>query len=281
VNNPPTASAGPDQSITAPSSSIALVGSGSDSDGSVAQYQWSQVSGPNTATLSAAASDSTSVTGLIVGSYVFRLTVTDDGGLTASDTLTVTVDPAPVPPTANAGADQTVMFPTATAALAGTGSDSDGTVSRYQWSQVSGPNTATFSAGTSASTSVSGLIVGSYVFKLTVTDNDGLTGSDTVTVTVSQGGGNTAPRANAGADQTIKLPSTSATLSGSGTDTDGTITKYQWTQVSGPSTATFESPTQASTTVTGLTAGTYFFRLTVTDNTGSTGTDLVMISVKP
>ena len=50
---------------------------------------------------------------------------------------------------------------------------------------------------------------------------------------------NNPPTANAGNDQTVteldaSLNSTVVTLSGSGTDTDGTISSYSWTQISGP-----------------------------------------------
>ena len=42
-------------------------------------------------------------------------------------------------------------------------------------------------------------------------------------------------QANAGPDQTVTLPTTTLVLNGSGNDTDGTITTYAWTKVSGPS----------------------------------------------
>jgi hypothetical protein len=92
-------------------------------------------------------------------------------------------------------------------------------------------------------------------------------------------GGNSSPTANAGTDQSITLPTSSVTLTGSGSDSDGTIASYAWSQISGTS-ATIASPTSATTNVTGLsTAGTRVFRLTVTDNLGATGTDDISISV--
>src|SRR6476661_8891420 len=51
-------------------------------------------------------------------------------------------------------------------------------------------------------------------------------------------GTNQAPTVNAGADQTITLPTNSVTVTGTATDADGSIASYQWSQVSGPSTAT-------------------------------------------
>jgi hypothetical protein len=88
-------------------------------------------------------------------------------------------------PTANAGVDATIVLPINSVTLTGSGSDSDGTISAYAWTQVSGPNTATFTAASSATTNATGLIAGTYVFKLTVTDNNGATGIDTVQVIVA------------------------------------------------------------------------------------------------
>lgn len=91
-------------------------------------------------------------------------------------------------------------------------------------------------------------------------------------------GGNASPTANAGTDQTITLPTSSVTLTGSGNDSDGSISAYAWTKISGTG-GTIVSPTSATTSVTGLTAGTYVFRLTVTDNASATGTDDITVTV--
>lgn len=90
---------------------------------------------------------------------------------------------------------------------------------------------------------------------------------------------NQPPTANAGADQTISLPATSVMLNGTGRDDDGSIASYRWSKTSGGQ-ATITSPNSASTTVTGLAAGTYIFRLTVTDNQGATAYDEVTVIVK-
>ena len=93
-------------------------------------------------------------------------------------------------------------------------------------------------AGTS--TAVNNLVEGTYVFRLKVTDNDGASSEDQVTVTVNPKP-NVAPVAKAGSDMAITLPTNTVTLSGNGsTDSDGTIASYQWTKVSGPA-ATIET----------------------------------------
>ena len=81
---------------------------------------------------------------------------------------------------------------------------------------------------------------------------------------------NIPPIANAGQDQSITLPTNSLTFSGSGRDTDGTISSYSWTKISGPSSYTITNAASPGTTVTGLVQGVYQFRLTVTDNNGAT-----------
>lgn len=89
-----------------------------------------------------------------------------------------------------------------------------------------------------------------------------------------------APIANAGADQTVKENS-QVTLSGSGTDSDGTIASYQWSQSGGPAVSLI-SPNSASTSFIAPTVTSdevLTFSLVVTDNSGLTGTDVVKISV--
>lgn len=94
--------------------------------------------------------------------------------------------------------------------------------------------------------------------------------------TNNRNGGDYVPTASAGSD--ITSTSTSITLSGSGSDSDGTITSYRWTKISGPS-ATISSASSKSTNVTGLTAGTYMFRLRVVDDYGNADSDYVKVTI--
>jgi lysophospholipase L1-like esterase len=215
---------------------------------------------------------------LAAGTQTIRLISTSGLGwninwleITSASTVPVNQSPS-----ANAGADKTITLPTNSVTLTGSGSDPDGTIASYAWTKVSG-GAATINSPSAASTTVSGLAQGSYIFRLTVTDNNGATASDDVTVTVN-GAANQSPSANAGADQTITLPTSSVTLTGSGSDPDGTIASYAWTKVSGGA-ATINSPSSASTTISGLAQGSYIFRLTVTDNGGATASDDVTVTV--
>ncbi len=89
---------------------------------------------------------------------------------------------------------------------------------------------------------------------------------------------------SAGANQTITLPTSVVTLTGSAAAfTPATITSQAWTQTSGSTSGiVITTPTALSTTVTGFsTAGSYVFTLTATDSTASTGSASVTITVNP
>src|SRR5258706_20623 len=162
----------------------------------------------------------------------------------------VTVNPAAnVAPVANAGGNKSITLPVNSVVLNGSGTDSDGTIAGYSWTKVSG-GAATLTNANTASLTASGLVAGTYVFRLTVTDNQGAVGSDDATVTVNPAA-NVAPVANAGGNRSITLPVNSIVLNGSGTDSDGTIAGYSWTKVSGGA-ATLTNATTASLTASGL-----------------------------
>jgi hypothetical protein len=181
-------------------------------------------------------------------------------------------------PTANAGTNQSITLPTNSVTLSGNGTDADGTITSYAWTKLSGPSSGTITSAGSASTTVTGLAQGTYQFQLTVTDNQGATGTATMQVIVNV---NIKPSADAGTDQSITLPTNIVTLSGSGTDADGTIVSYTWTKVSGPSAGSITDANSASTTVTGLVQGTYQFQLTVKDNQGAMGLATMQVIVNP
>lgn len=97
----PVANAGPDQAITLPTSSVTLDGSGTS--GTVTTYTWSQLSGPNTATLATPSTVTCVASGMIQGTYTFKLAVTTG---TSTSTTNVTVNPS-VPPSSHVFSTQT------------------------------------------------------------------------------------------------------------------------------------------------------------------------------
>ena len=221
-NAAPVANAGPDKTITLPTNSVTLNGSATDSDGTIATYSWTKVSG-GAATLTNANTANLTVTGMVVGPYTFRLTVTDNQGAQGSDDATVIVNPAGnSAPLANAGPDKTITLPANSVLLNGSGTDSDGSIASYSWTKVSG-GTATLTNANTANLTVSDLVGGVYTFRLTVTDNQGATGSDDVTVTVIGASGNIPPVANKDNTGTGKNRPVTINVVSNDTDSDGTI----------------------------------------------------------
>ncbi len=136
--------------------------------------------------------------------------------------------------------------------------DSDGTVASYAW------DFGDTTTGTGATPSHTYASAGTYAVKLTVTDNDGATGTVTKNVVVSA-----APPANVAPKAAFTSSTTNlvAALDGSGsTDSDGTVASYAW-DFGDTSTGTGAAPSH-----TYAAAGTYAVKLTVTDDDGGTDT---------
>lgn len=97
ANIAPTVSAGADQTIVFSSNPIQLKGVANDSDGSVISYDWKQVSGPVASKLSNASTADLTIAELTVGTFVYQLEVTDNGGLKSTDQVSIKVNQAVVP----------------------------------------------------------------------------------------------------------------------------------------------------------------------------------------
>jgi hypothetical protein len=133
-NKAPIAVAGPDQVINLPTDSVLLDGrTSSDPDGSISSYLWTKISGPASFNIIKPSDSITKVKALVVGSYQFELKVTDNGGLSAKDTVQISMfgpSQSNRPPVAHAGADQIITLPTNSVNLNGNGStDPDNNIS--------------------------------------------------------------------------------------------------------------------------------------------------------
>jgi len=189
-----------------------------------------------------------------------------------SKTKTGTIPVVNKYPIVNAGADKVISLPTNSATFTGTASDPNGTIASYSWSKVSGP-AATLSGTTTTTLTATGLVRGTYIFRLKATDNNGAYTLDDVKLIV-----NNPPTVSAGVDKALTLPTNSLQITATASDVDGTIASYAWTKVSGP-TCTMTNTTTKVVTVANLVAGTYFFRVTVKDNHGASKSDDVKVTV--
>ena len=95
-NKVPVADAGTAQNLTLPIESVTLTGTGTDSDGDVVAYLWSQVNGPSESIIVNPGSPTTQVKKFAEGSYLFQLQVVDNDGATGVDTIRIVINKAPV-----------------------------------------------------------------------------------------------------------------------------------------------------------------------------------------
>jgi hypothetical protein len=257
LNRPPVADAGPDQTVDY-TQWVNVNGYGStDPEGLPLSYAWTIDGAPVSGSWG-----NLSAGYFSAGTYEIAVTVTDDQGATDTDSmiLTVTNDP----PVADAGPDQTVNH-IQTVTLDGSGSsDLEFSPLRYEWT-IDGVY-----IGNSPNQPAGPFPVGVYTVMLTVTDEEGLKNTDSMTITVI----NEAPVANAGPDQTIGIKgrTTPVTLDGSASsDPEGGIMSYAWTlngQIVGTD-AVFQLE---------VSSGTHSFTLTVTDDHGATSSDSVVVN---
>ncbi|HRN55573.1 MAG TPA: T9SS type A sorting domain-containing protein, partial [Agriterribacter sp.] len=280
---PPVADAGNDQTITLPVNSASLNGSKSIAPGgSITNYEWSKVSGPSGGSIANAFQAVSAVTGLSEGKYQFRLTVTNDKGVVASATVFITVKAAPLPPVASAGNAQMITLPANSITLDGTGSSAPaGQIKSYAWSKISGPPGAEAEINNAANavTVVEGLIAGTYVFQLKITDSNGNSATASVTVVVNPAPVKP-PVADAGNDFSVQLPVAMLQLDGSSSYAQsGVITGYQWIKIAGPGSVMIINSNTATPGIQAVEAGGYVFRLTVTDSNGSTASAEVTVDV--
>ena len=184
----PTANAGPD--LNHDEQTLVIL-DGSGSDGSIVTYLWSQTGGVpvslNNANSAIASFMAPEVTQDKLLS--FRLTVTSDQGASDTDDMSVLVSAVNALPEASAGEDQFVTE-NSLVNLDGTGSDdSDGIIVGFNWEQIGGSPQVSLTGEKTATPSftapeVTGDVL-SLTFRLTVTDDEGGTDSDEVTVHVA------------------------------------------------------------------------------------------------
>src|SRR6266487_5758634 len=191
------------------------------------------------------------------------------------------------PPIANAGPSQ-VVSPGAFVVLNGAGSydPNGGFITSYQWQQIAGAVAVPLAgANTITATFTAPFVTGgtTLTFRLTVTNNLGLSSSSTVNVFGTGNNINQSPIAIATTPSQIVSRGSSVTLDGTGSfsPNGGTIVSYSWIQTAGPSVGALPNtarPVFFAPQVQSFIALT----LTVTDNRGavSSPSQPLIISVR-
>jgi len=298
TNQAPVSNAGADMTVTTDrfSNDVTLTSLSTDSDGSLVQYYWQNTdtsllhysSTPSLTLSIEEVSEETTVTFLhYVVDNEGKVSQNVNGGAADQNDsyMTITLKPpvaANQPPKANAGPDVNISPKDGPQYISiyGSGIDSDGSIEKYFWKEI--PNQTGI-----YDDSISQLQLAIFpvtepetlLFKLTVYDDKGKPSDEQeidpsdqsdafvrVFVTPYQ---NKKPVANAGADN-LFYGSSTITLSGSGTDVDGTVAEYIWESddpnivLSDANTATpmFSVPDPDSKQV-------YKFSLTVVDDSGA------------
>jgi hypothetical protein len=173
VNRPPTANAGPAQTVDE-RSVVALDGSASsDPDGTVLTFTWTPPEGITLSSNSVANPTFTAPEVTTDTPLTFGLVVSD-GAATSSASVTITVRNVNRAPVASAGANQTVVERTVVTLDGSASVDPDGDAVTYLWTAPAG---IVLSSATAATTTFTAPNVGpagrTFTFSLVVTDAQG------------------------------------------------------------------------------------------------------------
>jgi PKD repeat protein len=200
------------------------------------------------------------------GTYTAKVTVTDEEGKTASDTVEVTVTPrVNDAPTVEAGADVMSGDAPLRVRFSATGDDPDGRAGdlSYAWDFDDGAT----ALGRNAVHRFAA--PGTYEAEVTVTDADGATATDTVEITVT----NSAPTVRIGAVPTSGVAPLAVHFSSEASDTEAGELTYAWDFGDGGTAGT------RNANHTYAAPGTYTAKVSVTDKHGATGTAQVVVTV--
>jgi hypothetical protein len=273
------------------------------------QYLWEITSAPEDSSIALLEPNNfrTYLTPISVGTYIVKLTLTDDKGNSSSDEISIFITKTESTPMANAGPYQLVQVGE-TVTLNGTASaDADGDEITYLWESYYSPSygggtppegedpliddfgviggwytqTAELDDVTSPTPSFVASEIGEYKFILTVTDGRNTSFWSTVEIDAVQG--NLIPIANAGEDRSV-VTSNEITLDGSlSTDEDNDFLTYKWTFASKPSdsNATLFNELTSTPSFVADKDGEYVVSLTVNDSMIDSETDHAIITAGP
>ena len=262
-----------------------------DADGNPLTYSWTQLSGP-LATLDLTNPASPTFTAPLVpfggGVSVYKATVDDGFGGTASAQVTVNIANINNPPVADAGLNVSIAEGGAVALSGLFSSDLDGEALTYSWIQTAG-TPVTLTGALTATPSFTAPLINSggdptvtstLTFKLTVKDIAGDTSSDLVDVKVVNV--DHAPTADAGGSKNVGEAVVTSLNASASSDPDGDALTFAWTQTSGTPVVLTGANTAAPSFTTPFVgpAGTSLtFKVTVSDPYGRSASDTATVAV--
>lgn len=183
--------------LTSKLSSTGLEMTGSSTiPSSIVELTWKQTEGPALSLSTSGFNDAVlrfkapSIGSSSSVKIVFSLTIKNAAGETATDSITITVNRLNQPPVADAGTPQDIQGKTLASLNASASKDSDGTIQKFSWSQISGPSVV-LSATNIANPSFTAPEVSTLTtleFELSVEDNDGAKSTAKVQVKVTPSG---------------------------------------------------------------------------------------------
>ena len=203
--------------------------------------------------------------------HMVTLVVTDAAGTSNSAVFPVPVNSVPAPTVTISVSPASPPAGQMATLLANAQPAPGHSIQSYEWN---------FGDGSTATTRVPTVVktfdnAGAYVVTVTVTDDMGQQGSNSLSITV--GGGIVFPQPPFTVSPTSPVPNQAVSFNAGGVSTlaGATITEYVWDFGDG------QSSTEAdpSTSHAFVAEGTYVVRLTVTDSMGRSGTATVQVTV--
>ena len=189
VNSVPTVDLGVDLTASE-GDALALGAATGDADGWIVSYAWNDGGAGGTFSPSSGSSNPTylvpNLAGCAGGDLVLSVTVTDDWGAEATDTIVLHVENVNAPPIADAGPDRDVLAGDAITVV-GAATDPDGSIVSTVWIQIEGPPVTLDDASSLAAAFVAPEVdeARTVVLRLTATDECGDSTSDEVTIRVA------------------------------------------------------------------------------------------------
>ena len=263
-NKIPKAIANVNKNVATKISELYFTATGEDPDGEITSYHWDFGDGITSIEQNTTHKYSEN------GEYLVTLTLTDNDGATIKEEFQIYIVGEPLP-RAHATSDQQISRPPCKINFKATGEDFDGEIVSYHW-DFGDENTSNEQNPTYTYTNC-----GTYTVNLTVTDDDGLTATDIIQISIIE---NHRPHTTIeySCRNSHRAPM-KVNFYANTSDIDGKIVGYKWefTDAILPKNKVIETQ---NATRTYWRTGTYFVKLTVYDDNGGEDIDMITITIK-